>query len=75
MRLLKVLFLVLFLVSISLLLFQDQVAVAQDPPSRIGGRPALEERVNQFVIAQALGPLTDSVSGVFSNERKEKSLC
>src|SRR5499426_194019 len=47
MRLLKVLLLVLFLVSTSLFLFQNRAARAQDPPSRIGERPALEEHVNQ----------------------------
>src|SRR5499426_959063 len=50
MRLLKVLLLVLFLVSTSLFLFQNRVAIAQDPPSRIGERPALEEHVNQIDI-------------------------
>jgi Di-haem oxidoreductase, putative peroxidase len=50
MRLLKVLVIVLFLVSASLPLFQNQVAVAHDPPSRIGERPALEEHVNQIDI-------------------------
>jgi hypothetical protein len=44
------LFLVLFLVSTSLILFQNQVAIAQDPPTRIGERPALEEHVNQIDI-------------------------
>ncbi len=47
MRLLKALFLVLFLASTSPFLFQRQVAIAQDQPSRIGERPALEEHVNQ----------------------------
>src|SRR5215471_10890681 len=50
MRFLKMLFLVLFLVSTSLILFQNQVASAQDPPSRIGERPALEEHVKQIDI-------------------------
>jgi hypothetical protein len=48
MRLLKVLCLTLFLVSISLLLFHDQAAIAHDQPSRIGERPTLEEHVKQF---------------------------
>src|SRR5262247_2464680 len=47
MRLLKVLLLVLFLVSTSLFLFQNRVAIAQDPPPKIGERPALEEHINQ----------------------------
>ena len=50
MRLLKMLCLVLFLVLSTLSLFQNRVATAQDPPSRIGERPALEERVNQIDI-------------------------
>jgi len=44
------LFLSLFLVSASLFLFQSQVAIAHDPPSRIGERPALEEHVKQIDI-------------------------
>src|SRR5262247_1400335 len=47
MRLLKVLLLVLFLVSTSLFLFQNRVAIAQDPPPKIGERPALEEHIKQ----------------------------
>src|SRR5215468_10054081 len=47
MRLLKILCLVLFLVLTTLFLFQDQMASAQDPPPRIGERPALEEHINQ----------------------------
>src|SRR5687767_4801173 len=48
MRLLKTLCLTLFLVSVSLLLFHDQAAIAHDQPSRIGERPTLEEHVKQF---------------------------
>src|SRR5215468_1203509 len=50
MRLLKILCLVLFLVLTTLFLFQDQMASAQDPPLRIGERPALEEHINQIDI-------------------------
>jgi hypothetical protein len=47
MRLLKVLFLILFSASASLSLLQNQAAIAHDPPSRIGERPALEKHVDQ----------------------------
>src|SRR5262245_2636415 len=50
MRLLKMLCLVLFLVLTVLILFHSREASAQDPPSRIGERPALEEHVNQIDI-------------------------
>ncbi|MBO0721188.1 MAG: hypothetical protein J2P41_10215 [Blastocatellia bacterium] len=50
MRLLKMLFLVLFLAPASLSLFHSRVASAQDPSSRIGERPALGQHVNQIDI-------------------------
>jgi hypothetical protein len=75
MRLLKMSCLVVFLAPATLSLFHSRVASAQDPLSRMGERPALEEHVNQFMLAQALGSVTDSISEVFSNERKEKSSC
>ncbi len=46
-RFLKMLGLILFLVSTSLFLSRSRVATAQDSPSRIGERPALEEHINQ----------------------------
>src|SRR5262245_66531142 len=50
MRLLKVLFLALFVVSASLSIFQNRIVSAQDPPLIIGERPALEGHVSQIDI-------------------------
>src|SRR5262245_309859 len=50
MRLLKMFCLVLFLATATLFLFHSRVAGAQDPPSKIGERPALEEHVNHIDI-------------------------
>jgi hypothetical protein len=50
MRLLKMLCLVLFLAPAVLSLFYSRAASAQDPPPRIGERPALEAHVNQIDI-------------------------
>jgi hypothetical protein len=47
MRHLKMLCLILFLGLTIPVLFRTQMASAQDPPSRIGERPALEAHVNQ----------------------------
>src|SRR5262245_3421125 len=50
MRLLNMFCLVLFLATATLILFHSRVASAQDSPSRIGERPALEGHVNQIDI-------------------------
>src|SRR5262245_39461382 len=53
MRLLKMFCLVLFLATATLILFHSRVASAQDSPSRIGERPALEGHVIKLILNQA----------------------